>query len=228
MQLSPIAYYKGAFGGKFGIPKQAGLVESARGKIIMLPRYSNVDFFRGIEGFSHLWLLWGFSANQHKPQSPLVRPPLLGGNEKVGVFASRSPYRPNPIGLSAVELCRVEWQTEHGVVLIVGGADLMDGTPIYDIKPYVPIADIRSDAHGGFTDTNPISYLKVALDNSLLNSMTSDELSALRGALALDPRPHYQHSSDREYRFDYAGRSISFRVEEGTLYASLCTDRVEK
>lgn len=228
MQLSPIAYYRGQFGGKFGIPKQAGLVESSRGRIIMQPRYRDMDFFRGIEGFSHLWLLWGFSANQHAAESPLVRPPLLGGNEKVGVFASRSPYRPNPIGLSAVELCRVEWQTELGVVLVVGGADLMDGTPIYDIKPYVPIADIRSEARGGFTDTHPISYLTVELDESLLNSLTSDEASTLRGALALDPRPHYQHSSSREYRFDFAGKAIAFHVEDSTIYASLSISNSQK
>lgn len=219
MELRPIAHYEGLFDEKFGVPKQSGLSPSVRGSIVMEREYRSADFFRGIEGFSHLWLLWGFSANSHAPTSPLVRPPLLGGNEKVGVFASRSPFRPNAIGLSAVKIERIEWQTERGVIIHVAGADLMNGTPIYDIKPYLPLADCIDDARGGFTEQTPIAYLDVKLAPELQELLSSDEAEALVEALRLDPRPHYHNSPDKTYTFTFAGREISFRVENGTAFA---------
>jgi len=219
--LTPIAHYEGLFGEKFGVPKQARLVKAIRGRIIFSKPFCDGDFLRGIDGFSHLWLLWGFSVNSHAPTSPLVRPPLLGGNSKVGVFASRSPFRPNPIGLSAVELCGIETNERRGSVLIVAGADLINGTPIYDIKPYIPLVDAIRDARGGFTDSTPISYLGVELSERLSASLSTEQAEALLGALSLDPRPHYHHSPDKVYGLSFAGRNISFRVCNGTVYADI-------
>ena len=156
MEIKPIARFHSPFTSKFGIPKQAGLVEELKGEIVFEPEYHNADFIRGIDGFDYLWLLWEFSANRHKANSPVVRPPVLGGNQKVGVFATRSPFRPNPIGLSSVRLVSVEWESAQGPVLHVAGADLMDGTPIYDIKPYIGYADCHEGVRSGFVDTNPI------------------------------------------------------------------------
>lgn len=221
MNLHPIAHFEGLFGEKFGIPKQAGLASTVSGQIVMEREYSSADFFRGIEGFSHLWLLWGFSANSHAPTSPLVRPPLLGGNKKVGVFASRSPFRPNQIGLSAVRLESVEFRQDGHTVLHVAGADLMNGTPIYDLKPYIPLSDCIAEARGGFTDTTPIAYLRVELTPLLRQSLSTAEAEALAEALQLDPRPHYHHSPDKTYTFKFANHEISFYVENGTAKAFL-------
>lgn len=221
MDIEPVAYYDGLFDEKFGVPKQSGLASSVRGRVIMEPKFRSSDFFRGIDGFSHLWLLWGFSENSRAPKSPLVRPPLLGGNRKVGVFASRSPYRPNPIGLSVVGFGGIEYDVELGTVLHVAGADLANGTPIFDIKPYIPLADAITDARGGFTDDTPISYLDVKLSSELRQSLSPIEADALTEALRLDPRPHYHDSPARVYTFTFAGREVAFRVVGGTAMATL-------
>ena len=156
MNIEPIAYFHSPFHSKFGIPKQSGLVEELEGSIVFCPEYRNADALRGLDEFDYLWLIWGFSANKHAATSLVVRPPLLGGNEKMGVFATRSPFRPNALGLSSVRISRIETDTTRGPVITVVGADLMDGTPIYDIKPYIPYADSHPEAKGGFTDTHAI------------------------------------------------------------------------
>ena len=163
MEIKPIARFRSPFTSKFGIPKQAGLVEELEGQIVFEPEYRNPDALRGIEGFDYLWLIWEFSANKHRANSPVVRPPVLGGNEKMGVFATRSPFRPNNIGLSSVRLSRVEWDGTNGPIIHVKGADLMDGTPIYDIKPYVVYADSHPDARSGFVDTRKWKRLEVVV-----------------------------------------------------------------
>ena len=167
MEIKPIARFRSPFSSKFGIPKQAGLVAELEGQIVFEPEYRNPDFLRGMEGFDFLWLIWEFSANRHKANSPVVRPPVLGGNEKVGVFATRSPFRPNNIGLSSVRISRIEWETSKGPVVHVKGADLMDGTPIYDIKPYVVYADCHSDARSGFVDDRKWAKLDVEISEEM-------------------------------------------------------------
>ncbi len=217
MQINPIARFRSPFSSKFGIPKQSGLVEELKGEIIFEPQYRNVDYIRGIEGFDFLWLIWEFSANRHKANSPVVRPPVLGGNEKVGVFATRSPFRPNNIGLSSVRLERVEWESKDGPVLYVSGADLMDGTPIYDIKPYVEYADSHVGVRSGFVDSNPIRRLEVVIPEELKSLFNADVTAALIKVLELDPRPHYQNDPQKTYGMPFAGRDIHFRVEDSTL-----------
>lgn len=217
MEIKPIAYFNSPFSSKFGIPKQSGLVEELKGEIVFEPQYRNADFIRGIEGFDFLWLIWEFSANRHKVNSSVVRPPVLGGNEKVGIFASRSPFRPNALGLSSVRLESVEWESSKGPVLHVTGADLMDGTPIYDIKPYVEYADSHQDVRSGFVDTNPIRRLKVVIPEELKSLFSADETAALKKVLELDPRPHYQNDPQKTYGMPFAGRDIHFRVEDSTL-----------
>lgn len=210
MEIKPIANFRSPFTSKFGIPKQSGLVEELQGKIIFEDEYRNADALRGIDGFDYLWLIWGFSANRHAAASPVVRPPVLGGNEKVGVFATRSPFRPNPLGLSSVKLESVDYEK---VEIHVSGADLMDGTPIYDIKPYIPYADCHEGARGGFTDSNPIKRLKVEIPSSVASLFTPQQLSALRKVLELDPRPHYQNDPDKVYGMPFLGYDIHFRVD---------------
>lgn len=217
MEISPIAIFRSPFSSKFGIPKQAGLVEELKGEIVFEPQYRNADFIRGIDGFDFLWLVWEFSANKHKANSPVVRPPVLGGNQKVGVFATRSPFRPNPLGLSSVRLERVEWESNLGPVLHVSGADLMDGTPIYDIKPYIEYADCHQDVRSGFVDTNPIRRLEVVIPDDIKAILTVDEVIALTKTLELDPRPHYQNDPQKTYGMPFAGRDIHFKVEGSTL-----------
>ncbi|MBR5295648.1 MAG: tRNA (N6-threonylcarbamoyladenosine(37)-N6)-methyltransferase TrmO [Clostridia bacterium] len=210
-----IARIQSDFPTKFAIPRQSGILFDLESKIIFEPKYSNADYIRGIEDFSHLWLLWCFSENEGKGSSPTVRPPRLGGNRRVGVFATRSPFRPNPIGLSSVELVRIE-QTKNGPVLIVKGADLMDGTPIYDIKPYLPFTDSHPEAKGGFSDEKFDYALAVECPESELVKIPEEKRAALFEILRQDPRPSYQDDSERIYGFSFAGFEIRFRVEEQT------------
>lgn len=215
MEINPIAHFHSPFTSKFGIPKQSGLVAELEGEIIMDKEYQNADALRGIDGFDYLWLIWGFSANKHAAVSPVVRPPVLGGNKKMGVFATRSPYRPNALGLSSVKIKYVDFDR---CIISVSGADLMDGTPIYDIKPYIPYADCHEEARGGFTDSNPIERLEVVIPNSVAILFTKKELEALKKVLELDPRPHYQNNPDKIYGMPYCGKDLHFKVVDGVLY----------
>lgn len=218
IQIEPIAKMHSDFSSKFGIPRQSGLVLELRATIIFEPEYRNSDALRGIEDFSHLWLIWQFSENVRSKWSPTVRPPRLGGNERIGVFATRSPFRPNNLGLSCVELLSVEYTKEHGTILHVAGADLMDGTPIFDIKPYVPYSDCKPNASGGFTDIVSRTILNVDFPEHLLHSLPADKQDAVIGVLAQDPRPSYQSDPDRIYGLPFAGYDIRFRVCEETVY----------
>lgn len=217
MTIEPIARFESPFRSKFGIPKQSGLVEKLEGRIVFEPKFRNADALRGMEGFDYLWLIWSFSANSHQAVSPVVRPPLLGGNEKMGVFATRSPFRPNGIGLSCVRLDHVEWETPRGPVIVVKGADLMDGTPIFDIKPYVVYADCKPQARSGFVDTTPIERLRVVVPEALRVKLGEKEERVLTQVLSLDPRPHYQNDPQKTYGMPFAGRDVKFRVENGVL-----------
>ncbi len=217
MTIHPVAHFHSPFTSKFGIPKQSGLVSSLEGSIVFEPAYRNPDALRGIDGFDWLWLVWEFSANPHKATSLMVRPPLMGGNTRLGVFATRSPFRPNPLGLSAVRLDRVEWDTPKGPVLHVKGADLMDGTPIYDIKPYVVYADSHPEARSGFVDDNPIRRLRVELPDSMARSLPAEKLKALVETLELDPRPHYHSDPNKVYGMPFDGRDIHFTVSEDSV-----------
>ena len=202
---------------KFGIPRQSGLVEALKAEIVFEPEYQNPEAFRGIEEFSHLWLLWEFSEAVRKEWSPTVRPPRLGGNKRMGVFATRSPFRPNAIGLSCVKLEKVELRTERGPVLHVSGADLMDGTPIYDIKPYLPFADSHPEATGGFSDKTKNHHLDVMIPAEFLEQVEEEKREALRAVLMHDPRPSYQNDPNRIYGMEFAGYEVKFRVEDGIL-----------
>lgn len=217
MQIEPIAYFRSPFATKFGVPKQSGLVENLMGTIEFVPQYRNADALRGMEDFDYLWLIWEFSANRHAATSPVVRPPLLGGNRKVGVFASRSPFRPNRLGLSSVRISEIELDATRGPLIHVLGADLMDGTPIYDIKPYVVYADSHPEARSGFVDKNAIRWLEVVVPDVVAARYSSDELAALRKVLSLDPRPHYQDNPEKVYGMMYAGKDVKFRVEGDVL-----------
>ena len=217
MELSPIAYIRSEFPTKFGIPRQSGLVSSLRAMIVFEPMYRNPDALRGIESFSHLWLIWEFSEALRKGWSPTVRPPRLGGNTRIGVFATRSPFRPNPIGLSCVRLEQVCPDSKHGTVLLVSGADLMDGTPIYDIKPYIPYADAHPEAVGGFAQEAPVPTLQVDFPPQLLERVPEERRQALISVLALDPRPSYQDDPKRVYGMSFADRNIRFTVKGSIL-----------
>ena len=202
---------------KFGIPRQSGLVPQTRAKIVFEPEYRNPDALRGIEGYSHLWLIWAFSRAERDTWSPTVRPPRLGGNTRVGVFATRSPFRPNAIGLSSVTLEEVRLHTQEGPVLIVGGADLLDGTPIYDIKPYLPYVDSHPDARGGFGAEKAGYALSVVFPPQLEEKIEADKREALRGVLENDPRPSYQNDPTRVYGVRFAQYNVKFTVSEGVL-----------
>ena len=217
MELQPVAHFRSPFTSKFGIPKQSGLVEELRGEIVFEPAFRNADYLRGIEEFDYLWLIWEFSANPHKAVSPVVRPPVLGGNERVGVFATRSPFRPNPLGLSSVKIESVEWESARGPIIHVLGADLMDGTPIFDIKPYIVYADSHADARSGFVDKRQWPKLQVVLPDELNELFSDEQLKALRHTLELDPRPHYQNDPQKVYGMPFEGRDIHFRVSDGVL-----------
>lgn len=217
MNIEPIAYFHSPFHSKFGIPKQSGLVEELEGSIVFCPEYRNADALRGLDEFDYLWLIWGFSANKHAATSLVVRPPLLGGNEKMGVFATRSPFRPNALGLSSVRISRIETDTTRGPVITVVGADLMDGTPIYDIKPYIPYADSHPEAKGGFTDTHAICRLTVVIPDCFHHLFSQSQLQALYKVLELDPRPHYHKSGQKEYGMPYMYYDVHFTVNDGVL-----------
>lgn len=216
-EIMVIAHIHNDFQGKFGIPRQSGLVEEIESVIIFEPAYRNADALRGLEDFSHIWLIWQFSESIRQGWSPTVRPPRLGGNRRMGVFATRSPYRPNEIGLSSVRLLRVEETPEWGPMLYVAGADLMDGTPIYDIKPYLPHVDSHPDASGGFADCYRDYSLTVEFPEALMAQVPEDKRKALCGVLAGDPRPAYQHEPERIYGMAFAGMEIKFRVDDDVL-----------
>ena len=212
-----IARIQSDFPTKFGIPRQSGLVESLKAKIIFEPEYRNPDALRGLTDFSHLWLIWQFSEALRDTWSPTVRPPRLGGNRRMGVFATRSPYRPNPIGLSCVKLEAIDWSAENGPILTVSGADMMNGTPIYDIKPYLPFVDSHPEAMGGFADTVKDNSLQVHCKAELLDIVPADHQQALLELLAQDPRPSYQQDPNRIYGMEFAGMEVRFQVSETTL-----------
>ena len=224
--MKVIARIQSAFPEKFGIPRQSGLVEELQARIVFVPEYRNADAVRGLDEFSHLWLIWEFSEAKRDTWSPTVRPPRLGGNQRLGVFATRSPYRPNPVGLSCVKLDRVEIDSNLGPVIHVRGADLMDGTPIYDIKPYLPYADCHPDAIGGFASDKPEEKLQVEIPDELCSVASGEVLSALRGVLAQDPRPAYQKDPERVYGLSFAGMEARFQVDGDKL--TVCGIEVKK
>lgn len=211
-KMKVIARIHNSYDGKFGVPRQSGLVEQVVSTIVFEPEYRVDEALRGIEEFSHLWLIWAFDRAERETWSPTVRPPRLGGNQRVGVFATRSPYRPNAIGLSCVKLTGVE-KGKDGTVLKVAGADLMNGTPIYDIKPYLPYADCRPEATGGFTDRTEKRTVEVEIPEEIAKGMNPEELEALKAVLEQDPRPAYQDDPERVYAFEFGGRNVRFRVE---------------
>ena len=215
--MQVIARMHSDFATKFGIPRQSGLVEELRSTIVFEPEFRNADALRGIEDFSHLWIIWQFSEAVRQGWSPTVRPPRLGGNTRMGVFATRSPFRPNNLGLSSVKLLGVEQTAEFGTVLHVGGADLMNGTPIFDVKPYIPYSDCHTDATGGFTDTAGDFLLEVDFPAELLKKLPVSKWEAAIGVLSHDPRPSYQKNPDRVYGLTFAGFDIRFRVNRETL-----------
>ena len=212
-----IAHIHTDFPTKFGIPRQSGIVNTLKGMVVFEPEYRKPEAFRGLETFSHLWLLWQFSEVVRDTWSPTVRPPRLGGNQRMGVFATRSPFRPNAIGLSSVKLNSIDVHPEWGTVLMVSGADLMDKTPIFDIKPYVPYTDSHPDAVGGFADTHKDYSLNVNFPEVLLNQIPEDHRDALWGVLEQDPRPSYHEDPSRIYGLDFAGFNIKFKVRESML-----------
>ena len=215
--IQVIARMHSDFATKFGIPRQSGLVEELRSTIVFEPEFRNPDTLRGIEDFSHLWIIWQFSEAVRAEWSPTVRPPRLGGNTRLGVFATRSPFRPNSLGLSSVKLLGVEKTEKYGTVLHVGGADLMDGTPIFDIKPYIPYGDSHPEATGGFADTADDFLLTVNFPAPLLNILPESKREAAIGVLSHDPRPSYQRKPGRVYGLTFAGFDIRFTVEDSTL-----------
>ena len=211
--MKPIAHIETPFATKFGVPRQAGLVEY-ESRIVFEPRYRAVEAVRCLDEFDYIWLIWGFHLAERKTWSPTVRPPRLGGNKRVGVFASRSPFRPNPLGLSSVRLLRIEIDEILGPVLYVSGADLVAGTPIYDIKPYLPYADAHPDARGGFANEAPAAELAVSDPLNLLQLMPRADAEALRATLAFDPRPHYHHDPERIYVMEFGQWEVGFSVED--------------
>lgn len=216
-QMKIIAHIRSDFTTKFGIPRQSGLVDSLRARIVFEPEYRVAEAFRGLEGYSHIWLIWKFSEAVREDWSPTVRPPRLGGNTRMGVFASRSPFRPNPIGLSSVKLERIELDSPEGPVLHISGADLMDGTPIYDIKPYLPYVDCHTEATGGFALQTKEGVIEVNCPSELLERLPEDRREALLDVLAQDPRPAYQSDAGRVYGMEFAGFEIKFRADERFL-----------
>lgn len=217
MEIRPIAHFRSPLTSKFGIPRQSGLAPSLRGRIVFEPAYRHEEAVRGLEAFSHLWMIWEFSANRHEAAGLTVRPPRLGGNERVGVFASRSPFRPNGLGLTCAEIEKVVIDSQQGPVIYVKGADLMDGTPIYDIKPYVAYADSYPDARSGFVDQKEWQPLRVELPSDISSFFSDAELQGLTEVLAQDPRPRYHDDASRVYGMPFAGRDVRFRVAQGVV-----------
>ena len=217
IDIQPVAIFHSPMTSKFGIPRQSGVADKLPGRIVLEPPYRSIEAVRGLEAFSHLWLIWGFSANPHEATGLTVRPPRLGGNERVGVFASRSPFRPNGLGLSSVYINNVELTANEGPVIHVLGADLMDGTPIYDIKPYVAYTDSHPYARSGFVDTHEWQPLQVDIPSSLARLFSPEELEALKQVLAQDPRPRYHDDPERVYGMPFAGYDVHFQVKDGGL-----------
>ena len=217
INMDIIARMKSDFPTKFGIPRQSGLVKHLQSTIIFEPAFRNADALRGLEEYSHLWIIWQFSEAVREQWSPTVRPPRLGGNTRMGVFATRSPFRPNAIGLSCVEIVGLEHTKDYGTVIHVAGADLMDGTPILDIKPYLTYSDCQPNAVGGFTTNAPDLRLQVKIAPELLDKIPQSKRDALQGVLSHDPRPAYQQDKDRIYGLDFAGMNIHFSVDGNTL-----------
>ncbi len=215
MEIEPIAHIRTDFKEKFGIPRQSGYVKGCLGRVVFEPRYRNPDALRGLEGFSHIWLIFDFSENHRDSWEPMVRPPILGGNEKVGVFASRSPFRPNSLGLSSVRLVSIE-DTDEGKVLIVDGADMLDGTPIYDIKPYIRRSDCHEDAISGFADKASRPRLSISDPDGLLTAVPEDKRKTLSSCLEMDPRPSY-HDDGRVYTMHFSEFDVSFTVDRDVL-----------
>ena len=214
MNIEPIAFFRSPFTSKFGIPRQSGIVSELRGRIEFTAEYRQAEALRGLDAYDYLWLVWGFSENVFAEKHPTVRPPLLGGNERVGVWATRSPFRPNNLGLSSVRIAHVEASVPYIDVL---GADLMDGTPIYDVKPYLPYVDSHPEARGGFTDGKEWKRLQVEIPDALAQQLSSDDLQVLRETLSLDPRPHYHSDDEREYGMPFMGYDIRFTVADGVV-----------
>lgn len=221
--MKTIARIKNDFKSKFGVPKQSGTTK-VKSWVVFEPEYRNDDALRGLEEFSHVWLIWCFDRNRTEGFSPTVRPPRLGGNKRVGVFATRSPNRPNPIGLSSVKLLEIKKTAEYGSVLVVEGADLMDGTAILDVKPYVPYSDLHVEATGGFTDTNKLKRLTVEFSAETPKIMTWEQREELASVLSEDPRPAYQNDENREYGLDYGEFSVKFKVKDGVLTVTSVTE----
>lgn len=223
MEITPIAYFKSPFGSKFGIPRQSGLVDGLHGEIHFTKEYRRSEAVRGMEEFDFIWLIWGFSANRPTSSDwqPTVRPPRLGGNASMGVFATRSPFRPNPLGLSSVRIDHIDMDGPDAPVIHVIGADLMDGTPVYDIKPYITYADSHPDAASGFVDSSEWTALEVVIPDEVMTemkkSLNANDIEALESILSLDPRPHYQKDPEKEYGMPYSGMDIHFTVKDRTL-----------
>ena len=217
MEIKPIAFFRSSLTSKFGIPRQSGLANALQGRIVFEPEYQREEAVRGLEQFDYLWLIWEFSANPHEQQGLTVRPPRLGGNERVGVFASRSPFRPNRLGLSCVYINKVEMTRDKGPVIHVKGADLMDGTPIYDIKPYVTYADSHADARSGFVDEKEWHPLQVVMTDECQRCFSAEELAGLCQVLAQDPRPRYHDDEERVYGMPFGGFDVRFKVKDDVL-----------
>ena len=220
MEVKPIAHIETDFPTKFGVPRQSGLVKGLKGRIVFEKAYRDPEALRGLEGFSHIWLLWDFSEARRDSEGwrPTVRPPRLGGNRRMGVFATRSPFRPNNIGLSSVRIIGIDLHTPEGPVIVVEGADLMDGTPIFDIKPYLPFTDSHPDALAGFTDSPaPFRGRTVHFSEELLSAFDEEHVEALREVLLSDPRPHYHDDAERIYAMEFAGKEVKFRVDEDSI-----------
>ena len=217
MEIKPIAFFHSSLTSKFGIPRQSGLANELQGQIVFEPEYQREEAVRGLEQFDYLWLIWEFSANPHEQQGLTVRPPRLGGNERVGVFASRSPFRPNRLGLSCVYINKVEMTRDKGPVIHVKGADLMDGTPIYDIKPYVTYVDSHADARSGFVDEKEWHPLQVVMTDECQRCFSAEELAGLCQVLAQDPRPRYHDDEERVYGMPFGGFDVRFKVKDDVL-----------
>ncbi len=214
MKIEPIAYFQSPLSSKFGVPRQSGIVSELKGTIVFNKEYSQPDALRGLEDYDYLWLIWGFSENVEAEKHATVRPPLLGGNERVGVWATRSPFRPNNLGLSSVRILAIHPEIPSIEVL---GADLMDGSPIYDIKPYLPYVDSHPEARGGFTDTHQWRRLQVVIPDELRPCYDEEQWQVIKEILSLDPRPHYHEDAQREYGMPFAGKDIRFKVEDRDL-----------
>ena len=215
MEIQPIAYFRSPLTSKFGVPRQSGLVEQLRGEIVFTDEYQQPEALRGLDGYDYLWLIWEFSENVDAEKHPTVRPPLLGGNERVGVWATRSPFRPNNLGLSSVRIAAVH---PEAMTVVVTGADLMDGTPIYDVKPYLPYADSHAEARAGFTERKAWVPLQVIVSDQVAGGLSADDVQVLKAVLAQDPRPQYHEDDGRCYGMPFMGKDVRFTVRDGVVH----------